>query len=370
MKILMAAPFNVKGRYAGGISVVANTVADCEEIFRMNHIDLRCFETCRIERNADKEGKTSFSNIQNFFSLYKDIVLESQTQKADILYYHTSVGLALLKDLIAVRRAKNKTGIKSVIHIHFADSKKILTEHKLIEALILRFLRKYADQIVFLSQKTAEEFVERGISRNKCSVVYNFTTIRVAPEDLKAKWEQKSNRIHLLFIGSIDKRKGILDLLEALSELDSDGYELSVCGGFSDNNVKEEFERYKTNLCGKLVFHGYVSGEKRKQLYLDADVLVLPSYGEGLPLVILEAMSAGCAILSTKVGAIPEVVSDKNGYLIEAGNIGELRETLRMLMDSSQDIKAKGMENAREAYTVDDFIENMVNICRKVKDET
>ena len=89
-----------------------------------------------------------------------------------------------------------------------------------------------------------------------------------------------------------------------------------------------KFEEYQQKLGNQVVFHGYVSGEDKKQIFLNADVLLLPSYGEGLPVAILEGLSAGCAILTSDVGAIPEIVSQESGILAHPGNKSELNAAL------------------------------------------
>lgn len=73
---------------------------------------------------------------------------------------------------------------------------------------------------------------------------------------------------------------------------------------------------------------GWVDGEKKLELLRNAAAVVLPSYHEGLPMAILEGMAAGKAIISTTVGAIPEVVTGGNGTLVEPGDVIALAQAL------------------------------------------
>ena len=367
MKVLMASPFDVRGRYMGGIATVVNTVINHPDTLEKNDIDLVRFETCRVERKITEEGSFRLSNIKNFLLIYFDLFKEIRKNRPDILYYHTSIGLALMKDLIAIRHAKKKTGIKVIVHIHYADYEKILTGIRPFNWYIMESLRKYADRIVFLSERTAQSFVQHGISRENCSVIYNCSTFDVSDEEIQNKWNTRNERIKLLFVGSLDQRKGILDILRCLSTIDKKNYILNVCGEFSDEKVQYEFKKYQEEFGEKIRFHGYVRGDNKKKIFLDSDVLILPSYGEGLPLVIMEAYRSGCAVLATNIGAIPEVLNEENGYLIQPGNQEQLMNALNCILNSVDEVREKQKKNVAISgnYTVDCFVDKVATVCKK-----
>lgn len=84
-------------------------------------------------------------------------------------------------------------------------------------------------------------------------------------------------------------------------------------------------------------FLGWVNRDQRKELLEKSDVLVLPSYNEGLPMAILEAMSYGLPIISTNVGSIAEAVHNgENGFLVEPGNVAALEEAITILTDNEE----------------------------------
>lgn len=107
---------------------------------------------------------------------------------------------------------------------------------------------------------------------------------------------------------------------------------LEIGGNKMEAELTEAIHNLQLDDC--VHFNGFVSGEKKTGLLRRTDVFVLPSYNEGLPISILEAMSYGCAILSTPVGGIPEIVRD-NGILVEPGNIQGIADTIFELADTS-----------------------------------
>ena len=366
MKVLMAAPFDANGRYRGGIGSVANTVMTHEKDLRVNDLDIIEFNTCAIKRPIGSDASIGLDNIKNSLILYSTICRAVKESNAEVLYYHSSVKIALLKDLLVLRHAKRKTGIKIIIHIHFAEYQTIMTGNRLLDGLILETLKKDVDEVVFLSKGTMESFIEQGLARERCNVIYNFSTLDIDTE-CKPQLHEDGTPVKLLFIGAICKRKGFFDLEDVMNSLKTEEIQLHVCGETDNQEADQHFTALRENLGEKLVFHGFVSGAERERVYREADILVLPSYGEGLPMVIMEAFSAGCAVISTDVGAIPEIVKKENGIIIHPGDKDALKQAIQTLTGDSQLLKKIQECNITCArkYTCEKFIENLSAVCRK-----
>lgn len=366
VRVMMAAPFEAGGRYQGGIHAIVNSVMGETDTIAANGIEIIPFNTCRIERKNDSIGKLSLENLKNFSLVYRDVVPELRTAQADVFYLHSSVGIALLKDLMVLRQVNKKTDCKTIVHIHFAEIDKILTGKAILDNWILHALKKYVDGIVFLSRKTMEQFVDCGIAQEKCHVIYNFSTLSYENEELFSG--AKENPLEFLFVGSVDDRKGIFDALAVLEEV-TEPYTLHVCGGFGNAENEAQFRTYQEKLGDKLKFHGFVKGDEKRQLFQKADVLLLPSYGEGLPVVILEAFSAGCGVITTNVGAIPEIVDAANGLVIAPGDCKALKDGLLsyLHMDEQELRKQKqGNFTLAKQYTLDMFIQKTADTCKAV----
>lgn len=361
----MAAPFDSNGRYSGGISLVANEIANAADILSENKITLIKFETCRRKRQKESTGRFSLSNVLNTLQVYFALPREIKSSDADILYFHTSVKFSLLKDLFVIRHAKAVTGIKTVLHIHFADYHKIITGKRFLDRLMLRWIQRFVDHTVFLSLATMAEFIARGVDEKNCSVIYNFCNLNISEKQINEKLSKNREITKFLFVGTISGRKGIFNALRCLREID-EPFEIHVCGVPIDKVTEEFFDKYRNAMGNKLIYHGYLSGTDKADVYYNSDVLLLPSYGEGMPIVILEAYAAGCAVITTTVGAIPEIVNEKNGMLVTPGDRAQLHQALSSYLKMPND-KLKEIQKHNYAvgknYSIETFIKNISDIC-------
>ena len=143
-----------------------------------------------------------------------------------------------------------------------------------------------------------------------------------------------------LFIGRYERRKGVSELLSATKNIAKLGCEMHWVGPIPAQK--------RTNEVGH-VFHGEIIDSVQLKAILDAcDVLVVPSHSEGMPNVILEAMSRGLAIIATSVGAVPRMVSDKNGILIEPRNARMLSESIeRLAVSEAEDLLKMQQESLK-----------------------
>ena len=128
------------------------------------------------------------------------------------------------------------------------------------------------------------------------------------------------NKKKFVFVGRFERRKGIQELHQALKECKSQNFEFTFIGPIpEENRIKSEKIKY----LGEIRDAG-----KIKNLLSEMDILVCPSYSEGMPNVIMEGMARGCAIIATDVGAVSLLVKADNGKLVEIGSSNSLRESI------------------------------------------
>ncbi|MGH8130322.1 MAG: glycosyltransferase family 4 protein [Steroidobacteraceae bacterium] len=159
---------------------------------------------------------------------------------------------------------------------------------------------------------------------------------------LRPLGEARRNRI--LLVSRLFPRKGIQHFIDAVSGMDSD-WEMIVAG---DGPYRAELEARARRVAPKVRFVGFVNPEALRILYESSRILVFPSIQENFPMVLLEAMDAGCAIVTTNAEGCAEVVGDAGIVLPKGDPIG-IREALdRLLGDSAliEDLSARGIARA------------------------
>lgn len=226
---------------------------------------------------------------------------------------------------------------KVVYHMHGGAFKEFALKHRTI---VNNTLRK-CDIVIVLSDSWKEFFInELGCK--------NVIVIKNPIEHPIYKSGPKKNACVLLFLGLLCKEKGIYDLLEVISK-NKKAYWGNLIFRFAGNgNVVDVLNTIKRLKIDDIAFYeGWVSGKEKIKLLNEADVYILPSYYEGLPISILESMSYHLPIISTNVGGIPEIVKDGvNGFIIEPGNKKGLKEAIDHLLFNRELREKMGVASA------------------------
>ncbi len=137
----------------------------------------------------------------------------------------------------------------------------------------------------------------------------------------------------LICVSRLIERKGIEDILSALAELPSEDIKLSVVGsGHYEKRLKQRCSELALN--SVVDFKGFCPREDLPSLYAQSDAFILTSRSEAFGNVFAEAMSCGMPIIGTKVGGIPDLVSEDNGILVEPGNIAAIKDAISRLKAS------------------------------------
>ena len=139
------------------------------------------------------------------------------------------------------------------------------------------------------------------------------------------------NDITFLYIGQLEKHKGIEVLLKAFLKLSPKNLSLHIAGtGSMKEKIKEAAEKDK-----RIKFHGFVEGDAKKKLFLSSNILIVPSiWYENSPKVIYEAYSFGLPVLGSRIGGIPELIDhEKTGFLFESCSSNDLQSTMANLIE-------------------------------------
>lgn len=268
-----------------------------------------------------------------------------------IIHIHGAANASFYRCKIFINLAK-KLKKKVILHEHAADFIEFY-QNSNDKTGISKTLNK-CDCLIVLSESWKEYFSSIGVDKNKIHVLNNI----VSPPNFKDV-PRKDNKLHLMFMGEISKRKGGFDLLQAISdnkEYFKDKLLLRMGGNEVDGDIKTFIKEHQ--LEEFVSYEGWISGNKKTECLNWEDVYILPSFNEGLPIAILEAMSYKHPIISTPVGGIPEIIkTHENGILVQPGNKKEISEAIKYYIEHPENIKIHG----EKAYqTVQNFFPQKV----------
>jgi len=279
-----------------------------------------------------------------------------------IIHIHTAAYSSFYRTAIFVNLAKLFRK-KVILHIHAGRFNDFYKESS-NKAFIIKLLNK-CDKLIVLSRSWKDWFSGLGINKTKITILNNIVDYPVIKKEHK-----KHKKLTFLFLGKIEKLKGIYDLLTVIAKnkkLLGNKILLRI-GGYGEIKQLEQFIANK-NLSKTVTFLGWVSGYKKIEELNNADVFILPSYNEGLPISILESLSYGLPVISTPVGGISEIVhSGKNGILVTPGNLEEIKNSLLFFVNNKEKTDSYGNESKKIAsnFFPDSVMSSLIEIYSKL----
>lgn len=231
-----------------------------------------------------------------------------------------------------------------ILHIHGSEFRVFYESLPRPGRYLARYTLARATRVIVLSEYW-KHFVE-GLGCENALVIPNWVMDKHGAQPISAQ------RNSVLFLGEVGQRKGSFDLIRAYRILaDVHGMhalpKLYIAG--NGQNAEARALVRESSLADAVEVVGWASGETLERLFSACGIFVLPSYNEGLPMAILEAMNAGMAIVSTPVGGIPDVLNATNGVLVPPGDTDKLAEGLARLIFHPERRKAMA-EAARSDY--------------------
>ncbi len=303
-------------------------------------------------------GGNAVKKIIGFMLAYCKLVFKFLTNKPNIVHIHMSYKGSFYRANYIQRLCK-RFGIKTIIHLHGSMFKKWYDSIDEYEQDKVRKLFETADTTIVLGDKWYEAV---SYISPKANIVILNNAVHISDKNIS--WNKDCFKV--LFMGVLIERKGVNDLIETAKLLKDrnriEGIKFVIAGSGTDENIlKKKVSDYGLN--SFVEFVGWVSGENKEKYYLDSQVFILPSYNEGLPVAILEAMSYGMPIITTDVGDISSAVTnEENGYIVEPGDVKEMANHIYELYSSKNDfikMASKSKECARSKFSDDVFFDKL-----------
>lgn len=338
----------------GGMWTVVENYLNSEKFVKEN--DLVYIPTSITGCNPIKKVLFTLKAFRRIKKAYK-------RNKFHILHAHMSERSSITRKRWVMKYAKRQ-GSKTVLHMHGAEFEVLYNEMTEKQKKKVRETLELADKILILGEYWSE-FVG-GLVKDSSKVQVLYNAVDVPDEYMYSK---DSNSI--LFLGAVSKRKGIDELLQALCETSKQlkgRYVVNIYGPDVEGNISEKIAEH--GLTEWVRYCGWLNKENKADVLMNTSINVLPSYNEGLPMTILEAMSYGIPSITTTVAAIPEAVNLNNGILISPGNVKELGAALlKMALDDEYRFKLSrnSYEDAKKKFSIQTHILQVQKIYKELE---
>ncbi|MEM8888143.1 MAG: glycosyltransferase family 4 protein [Bacteroidota bacterium] len=290
-------------------------------------------------------------------SIFKEF--KKRSLDADFIYIKGFAGWKLLEE-----KAKGLKIAPCGVKFHgyemyqLAPNWKVKLQHYMLRRPV-KWNSQQADFVFSYGTGISKIIEELGIKRER---------ILEFPSGIEANWiadtrTRVSSPRRFVFLGRYERRKGIEELFQVLNNfLKSDRFEFHFIGPIPDH-LRPKGDSF--------VFHGKVfDSEKIKEILQASDALVCPSYSEGMPNVILEAMASGLYIIGSDVGAVSAMVSSENGRLIPPADQEEIRRAMEEVLEMEDKIllekKNNSIEKIKSDFMWPEIIDQTLNKIEKI----
>ncbi|WP_214835585.1 glycosyltransferase family 4 protein [Exiguobacterium sp. s36] len=328
-----------------------------------NYYEAGLGKKVRLTYHSTYPGKKIIANIIFFVkSLFLlSYMLFVKKSKFDLAHIHMSYKGSFVRKKIIIKILKMKK-IPIILHMHGSQFKDFHARSSYKGKMEISKVLNSVDYILALGEEW--EVFYKSISETKVISLNN----SVFPKALDFS---KKDKKYISTMGVLSERKGTYDLLEAIKLIDDeipDSYTFVIAGNGDIEEISTIVKKY--GLENRIEITGWISNqEKIDFLYRNSCLYILPSYNEGMPMSILEAMSYGIPIISTDVGSIPSVINKKNGILIKPGDVNKLAEVIKFLLDNENLREEMTVSNSKkicEEFNIYNSIDSLESIYKKI----
>lgn len=295
-----------------------------------------------------------------YIDAYRRIKKIIKTNKPDVVHIHMSYRGSFYRKY-TVHKLCKMHGIPDIIHLHGSEFQKWYNESNERTQNRIRTMLKECSAFIVLGEKW-NAVINSIEPRTNTIVVSN--TVHIP--NYTVKWND--TKFQILFLGVLIKRKGVEDLIRAVSLLKENkklgNLHFVIAGtGAEEEHLKKMANEQQVEQW--IEFAGWTDGSMKEKYLKESQVLVLPSYNEGLPIAVLEAISYGLPIIASDVGDVAAAVKNgQNGFLFQPGDIQELSEKI-VLLSSDKDTYTKMSDEskkiAHEEFSDEKYFEQIRN---------
>lgn len=338
MQVIIVAPSLNPSQNVSGVSAVTQFIIDNNREQEYFHFELG---------KKDNEKGGIYRIVDIIKALFEWKTLLSRHNDAIIHYNFPLSTASILRDFLFIEIAGFKKR-KVVLHIHGGNYLAATYTPKILKLILIRIFKKNYSVIV-LSDLEKELLIDKY----HCKKIYslpNCVDLTVASTVNKSGLSNKTPLV-LSYLGRIAETKGMRYLLDACNILKQKQvpFILKIAG---KEEVKDQYlPLFQQSLNEQFIYSGVVSGKEKYNFLKEADIFILPSFFEGLPMSLLECMSFGVVPVTTNVGSICKVVHNlENGCFIKKKNTESIVETIEYLFTHREILEKMSIEARKSIF--------------------
>ena len=354
--------------------VLSRKMKDLPEFQMPSNIEVHYIPALRpyVHNLEDK----SFPNLMTSFSfsMMLSYKLFTMRKKYDLVHFHgASIPLIICLPLLKLLRKKV---IAKVLASRLGTEAGSLRGRYLFLGNIMAYILKNADSFIAISQEIAAGLRSDGVRPEKIVRVMNFVdTERFCPVNGEERHMLKialsaDKNIVINFTGRIVERKGINVLINAFAKagnlLQSSSALIIIGAGSDEDKLRNLVSELRINNNVRFLGHS----REVVKYYQASDIFVLPSYAEGMPNSLLEAMSCGLPVIASRIGGVVDVVEDgKSGVLVEPGDVSGLTSAMIKLIadvELRQRLGAEARRRIVEGFSIERAADEYIKLYREL----
>ena len=341
----------------GGIAAVVNG-------YRGSQLE-KDYEITYVE--SYKDG-SKFDKLLKGICGYFHFAYVLMFHKPDVVHIHSSFGPSFYRKMPFIYMASWRK-IPIVNHIHGADFDEFYVNAPEEKKAKIKKVYSKCNVLIALSEEWKER-LSQIVPEDRIEIIENYSVLH---EDALEERMQRECNNTVLFLGELGKRKGCYDIQAVIAQVKKSIpdviFVLAGAGSEADEKAIKELIAEK-GISDNVKFPGWVRGDTKDKLLREADVFFLPSYNEGMPMSVLDAMGYGLPVVSTNVGGIPKIVHDgENGYCCDPGNVNQFAKGITEILLDRKERKSFGEASwkiVKEGYSLEAHLNRIEQAYKQV----
>lgn len=348
------------GEPRGGVSTYYETLLRST---LKDQVDLYFFDTSKGVLNSANRGKLRLINWIDALENILRFLLALVSVKPDLVHLGTAYGASFVKHSAMVCLAR--IFFFPVIIQPHCSVNKILPGNKGLWIKFVLFILRQCKGVIILSKEW--EVLLEFVPQVRICYIPNGIDVKLYSQ-LPRPRQDADGKVNILYMGHVTREKGLFDLVQATQIIcgRSTGFIVNIVGEVLINDELHAMNELinSNDLQEKIKIFNPEYGRKQIDRFESADIFVLPSYHEGMPMSVIEAMAAGLPVVASNVGGIPDLIEDgMTGKLVIPGDVQGLSSSLLELVENPEKRLTWG-EKARlkaiQYFNIEDRVTSLV----------